>query len=300
MAVATRRSTSRNGSATKSRKQKKVPARPTSALETILPRDAKAMLKRNKGNRNVRENKVQEFAGDMKRGAWIVNGESIQFDIEGRILNGQHRLLACVMADTAFTTFVVRNLPKEAQTTMDTGIKRNLGDTLRWRGEKDVYSLGGALRIIWYFKQTRTITTQGIRVQPTKSELLTLLDEHPEIRDYIAPPRADENKKLLAPSVSAALYYLFSRVDEDDAKEFFKRLGSGANLSENDPIFRLRNVLIQNRGRTHSKMSTKHKAALAVKAFNAWREGREITLLRYASGGAKPEPFPMIDGYPYE
>jgi hypothetical protein len=35
------------------------------------------------------------------------------------------------------------------------------------------------------------------------------------------------------------------------------------------------------------------KSALFIKAWNAYREGREVSLLKWNPGGARPEEFPV-------
>lgn len=39
----------------------------------------------------------------------------------------------------------------------------------------------------------------------------------------------------------------------------------------------------------------KQQAAVIIKAFNYWREGRELQVIRWRSGGRSPEAFPKIN-----
>ena len=77
------------------------------AVMTITPQIAQEWATLNTRNRPVRYAKVAQFARDMKAGRWHMTGDPIQFGISGRLLNGQHRLWACIMSDTAFETVVV-------------------------------------------------------------------------------------------------------------------------------------------------------------------------------------------------
>jgi hypothetical protein len=78
-----------------------------------------------------------------------------------------------------------------------------------------------------------------------------------------------------------------------DVGAFFDRLGSGAGLAANDPILVLRKRLEKN-AIEKRRMSDNDAAAIIIKGWNAYREGRAIQLLAWRSGGATPEAFPEI------
>lgn len=73
----------------------------------ITPEVARVYLKQNTNNRNLIKRKLAQYAKDMKEGRWVLNGEPIQFDDSGELINGQHRLNACIRSNSAFTTLVV-------------------------------------------------------------------------------------------------------------------------------------------------------------------------------------------------
>ena len=88
---------------------------------TITPAMAQEWAGLNTRNRPVRYTKVAQFARDMTAGKWMLNGETIKIASDGTILDGQHRLYACIQAEVPFETVVIRGLPMEAQDTIDTG-----------------------------------------------------------------------------------------------------------------------------------------------------------------------------------
>ena len=77
-------------------------------VEKITPELAKKYLANNKINRGLNKNSVAKYATSMQEGRWKLNGEPIQFNCDGTLINGQHRLQACVRADTSFDTLVAR------------------------------------------------------------------------------------------------------------------------------------------------------------------------------------------------
>lgn len=111
-------------------------AKITAKVETITPEIAKTMLGENVNNRRISRDNVNLFAREIRNGEWRFNGEAIKFGKDGRLLDGQHRLLAVIAADKPLTTLVIRGLEDETQQTMDSGKTRTLGDVLTLRGEK--------------------------------------------------------------------------------------------------------------------------------------------------------------------
>ena len=71
-------------------------------------------------------------------------------------------------------------------------------------------------------------------------------------------------------------------------------LASGAGLEEGSPILALRRRLESTDGWMKDRPAV--TAAWFIKAWNAWRAGREMQVLRWKVGGANPEPFPAIEG----
>ena len=97
------------------------------SIEKITPEMATQILENhNSRNRNVSEGTVQSYANDMKNGRWTMTHQGIAFDINGTLLDGQHRLWAIVFANIPIEFMVTRGLPveKDGKFTMD-AIDRN-------------------------------------------------------------------------------------------------------------------------------------------------------------------------------
>ncbi|MDP2620568.1 MAG: hypothetical protein Q8P46_10395, partial [Hyphomicrobiales bacterium] len=73
----------------------------------ITPELAREWLeKTNRKNRPLSELKWTAYAVDMLEGRWQYNGDAIRFGSDGVLLDGQHRLMACVEAGIPFETDV--------------------------------------------------------------------------------------------------------------------------------------------------------------------------------------------------
>ena len=82
-------------------------------VEVIDSAAAEAYLQNNAYHRKVKQKKVDEYMKEMQDGKWKLNGKSIIFDKNGRLLNGQHRLAAVVQAGVPLTILVVRGIDPE-------------------------------------------------------------------------------------------------------------------------------------------------------------------------------------------
>lgn len=277
---------------------------PSWVLETITPPQASEWLEKyNTANyRTLTQQTVKKYADLMRRGEWPLTPASVSFGMDGRLLDGQHRLAACVLADVPLTTFVVRNVTSEAELYIDTGKPRSFADYLRYLGEKHNTALATTLNIIYsMYKGKPESLVNKSRTVPAV-ELLHILDEHPKIRDAISwASTARKHIPGITQSYLAASRYLFSRVNDPDPASlaadvdwFFARLADGTELMETDPVRLLREILHRNACATKTnRMHSSVIFALTIKAWNATREGRSMQILAYRPGGRSREQFPM-------
>jgi hypothetical protein len=254
----------------------------------VTPAQASSWLAANTGNRHVRPTVVTRYARDMAAGSGELNGETVKIASTGRILDGQHRLLAVVESGVAVQMFVVTGLPETVQETVDRGLPRNIADALRLRGEVNVILLAGAIAQAIVAKSPRPSQNE---FWPSTKEAMAYLDEHPQIRESCN--RGELLRKAIAypATTGAALHHLFAELDEEDADEFVKALAEGADLAEDSPILRLREIMIREMSAPR-RMARLRLQALTIKAWNAWRRGTPVLLLKWKTGGSKPETFP--------
>ena len=67
----------------------------SAGFEFVTPELAEELLRDfNTHNRRLRSRQVSLYAESMRQDRWSLNGEPIQFDADGVLLNGQHRLTA--------------------------------------------------------------------------------------------------------------------------------------------------------------------------------------------------------------
>src|ERR1039458_6783003 len=89
----------------------------------VAPATAKHWLEiANKKNRKKVDGHWLEIAIEMEEGRYKYNGLPILFGSDGVLLDGQHRLTACVEAGVTFDTDVVFGLDPTVLDTIDTNV----------------------------------------------------------------------------------------------------------------------------------------------------------------------------------
>lgn len=97
-------------------------------LKIISPREAENMLKQNTRNREISMPLVKIYAKMMIEGEWYLTHQTIAIDEQGTLVDGQHRLYACVQSNIPFKTYVVKNAKQNPY--LDMGKNRNWSDNL--------------------------------------------------------------------------------------------------------------------------------------------------------------------------
>lgn len=270
-----------------------IPVTPALQAEviTITPEMAEQFLAKNTHNRHPKSSNLKKVVRALENGEWKLNGEAIKIAHDGTILDGQHRLIAIVQTGISMTTLVIRGLDHETQETMDGGSPRSAADALRLRGEANAVTLASVA------KKIRVANANGIKAAAsnsyvlTTSEIIRTVDEIDGIRDISKEAMRVSTHTGMSASLAGLLIYVFSNIDADDSTYFFDRLATGELLAQGDPIYQLRKVLSDVKSIRGQKSMT-FVAAIAVKAWNKYRDGEKVSLLKFTVGGATPEAFP--------
>jgi hypothetical protein len=80
--------------------------------------------------RKVRVGVVRDLANSITRGEWQLTHQAVAFDINGKLIDGQHRLNAVVRAGIAVPMLVVRGVDATCFKVIDVGVKRTIADAL--------------------------------------------------------------------------------------------------------------------------------------------------------------------------
>jgi hypothetical protein len=90
--------------------------------QLVTPDLAKVYLSTNNQNRNVKERKVNRFTHDIMLGKWKDDtGETIKFSKCGKLIDGQHRLLAIIKANKPINIHISEGHDYSIFDVLDTG-----------------------------------------------------------------------------------------------------------------------------------------------------------------------------------
>jgi len=256
---------------------------------------AKAALATMKTNRNVRTYSVIQYAEDMVSDKWFSNGETIKFDSDGCLIDGQHRLLAIVyafekMGKRVLINFIeVYGVTERAKPTIDTSSRRTTADTLTMDGKKNSTLLAGAYNWLYKYRHNAIRNTSN---NISNDEVRELSREHSNLESSIPKVRGYGTVKTRK-SYFVALHYLFSMISPEKADAFFDDLCTGANLEPDDGVYKLRDRLIKEID-SKAKLSSIDVMAITIKAWNARMQNQSVGTLRWRTTGDSPESFPEI------
>lgn len=270
-----------------------------SKVMTVTPKEAREWLDtKNSRNRPVSENAVAKYSQEMKQSRWRLNAQGLIFGASGNLLNGQHRLLACLRSNTPFETLVTWGVDDAAFDTIDDCNTRSLADVLHIKGEAGSRFLAAGVRFLWEYA-TGQIETKDLRKGKiaTKPLLEATLDKHRKITTsvkFYLMLKARPGGLLIPAGMAIGLHYLFALVDEKKADEFFSRLQSGLELTEDNPVYILRNRLISGQKEASSKLTRSAMFFYTVTTWNAYANGTYVKRLVFNAD----TPTPDIDGIP--
>lgn len=260
----------------------------------VTPAMARRWLARNVRNRNLRQAVVERYRNDMLAGRWAFTGEPVQFDTDGNLQNGQHRLTALSEMDESVTIpmLVIRGLPSDAQTFMDQGSKRMPGDQLALKGIRSSTHVAATVKqyIVW----TEDMLFRDTKVQSTISSarIEAWVDDHPdEVEFYLSILKLTKQNDA-PPSIAGAASLGFALIDKAATVEFFTLLARGAG-TQGHPIVTL-DKRLQRIRREGLKVAHRDYLAFFIQAWNAWRDGRQMTKFQRPRGGTWNESnFPV-------
>lgn len=203
----------------------------TMTYEYISPAYAKALLESNVINRHLSKGTIKAYANDMESGNWTEQtGDSISIDTNGKLRNGQHRLLAIVESGTGIYTWVCRNVAPDG--VYDSNRKRSISDqiTIAKPEYEPIY------KSTLYTSVVRNLIVHkdsSARRTVTHKEIINFTEEHKVSKINIS-----------AVHVGLLLAYL-NGVDIEQIQKFYNILSTGmSSESKEFPIIAYRNYLM--------------------------------------------------------
>jgi hypothetical protein len=100
-------------------------------VQTITPIEAAKLLGKNEANRKLREHRAAAMARAMREGRFKLTHQPIALSKRGRLLDGQHRLRAIILANKPVKLVVATDVPEETFDVLDAGLPRKMFERLK-------------------------------------------------------------------------------------------------------------------------------------------------------------------------
>lgn len=261
-------------------------------LITITPEKAMELLEMNKANRPLNDRHVRRIADQIRSGKWKYNGDTIKVSDTGDVLDGQHRLWACITSEKPITTIIVYGIHADAFATVDTLRKPRSGS--------DILALHGLTRhrgntsaaLTWLLRWQRG-TIQAWRSPENRienSDIEEAFEAHPNMVQAVE--RCRKLRSIIHPGLIGAFYYILANRDQDFAEHFIACLENPSGLSVNNAVFKFRAFMLSDRDHRKDPVFV---WALMIKAANAAFANKHISTLSWRNTGQKAEKFPELE-----
>lgn len=252
-------------------------------------------------NRNMRKSRINGYVRDIQGDRWVITGEAIKFDTEGRLIDGQNRCQAIVAAGKGAWVLIVRGISEEALIVLDSGSARNTGDMLVITGladRVDAKDVGAIARLYTAYVAgdvKHAASHIGGSSQLTKSEMSDAVLSIPNIEFAARHARGMYRYLRLPVSALGVAFIEFSKLDVDDTAEFFNRIRDGIQNGPGDPFLTLSRRVSNDLQAGASRRILPGQALFYLfRTWNAFREGESLVKLQIGSPQAGFTPIPVL------
>jgi len=246
--------------------------------EVVTPEMAEAYLGKNiVRNRHILPRKVRSYAHDMEQGKWRKIGDPLRFDINGNLIDGQHRLHAIVVSKLSIAFPVIRGLDPDDIHVIDTGKARSPGDMLKISGYDNGTMRASALRAMLHIK-SGPVTQRAIAIY-THADILDAAERHPGLTDSC---KAIKVQRGIRPSMLAAMHYITGTLmDERElADSFINVIAKAVPTYEGDAAHKFREKLLHAKLSGSERMTEVYSLRAIIHTWNLFANKRPMLVFR--------------------
>lgn len=199
------------------------------------------------------------YARDMVSGNWRMTHQGIAFNEQGQLSDGQHRMMAVVIANVPVKMMASTGLDNEASKVVDTGRGRRPSDFLGIGGQRN------AGRLIARANAIDTLLRGSNTTVKTSTEVIDSTEFYKKGLQW-SVSKFPSGKGVGSAAVQAALAFVYE-AKPDFVEAVAQKLATGAGLEAGDPILTLRNHVLN----TNQGNNNKDRRVLSLKTLHALR-----------------------------
>ena len=189
------------------------------STELITPEMAEKMLQKNKSNRPINWNRVEQIRKEMDQGKWKFHAQGIIFDNQGNLLTGQKRLWAIIYCGIPQYMRISKGSPPDTATLIDRGAPQTSRDLASRQTERKHSPVEASL--------VRGMLALKGKLRPPVDMIAEGLAKHDAILE-VAVKQTKGIKK------SKAMLMIMSAICDLNKPVLFGRIEELADILEND------------------------------------------------------------------
>ena len=262
---------------------------------TLTPKLAQQWLDGHTNFRKPKRTVVKRYAEDIAAGDWRLTNETIGFNGDGTMIDGQHRCLAVIKANVPIQVYVISGIDSAAVEKIDQGTPRSPATLLRAHGIPGYWSAtAGIVNVLYRWSlatsgrpPSHLMTSWADRLW-ADPELMTALGRY--LGDGLARDLVIRNASGAA---AAAGIWVMHQQDAEAANAFMHRVFAATPpVGPGDPEFTYHRYMYRARAATTGSCVTKLGTLRPL--WYAWskrRAGRKLSMIKVGN---------LEEGYPSE
>lgn len=268
-------------------KGKSVPL--NTAIITVTPSIAAQWLQANTQNRHLRQDRVNDYANQIKAGQFMTTHQGIAFYDDGTLADGQHRLSAIVQAGVPVKMLVTQGLPRLTSQVIDQNTPRMAHDAIRISGQGD-WITNNVVAMVRFL-----LSNMGTDMHPKSiQEIAAYANKYRTELEWINQTVNRKRKKYISHAGLAATYFcaIHAGVPRSTIHRFYEIMITGEiNGPYENAAIRLREFLMATPGAWIG--STRPETVRRVqRAMNAFAAGSPLAKLYATDKLTYPVPAP--------
>ena len=238
-------------------------------VKKIYPEEAKSLLEHNyEKQRHIKNHKVQQFVTLMQSGEWDpYRGDLMRVDRSGNIIDGQHRLLACVSAGVPFETLYCEGFSTGDFAYVDAGTARTGSDVICTSNSNAVAAF---VKLFINYNKSG-LYPMMFRETPPNGDIARAYE--PWMSDYVLNARqVREGIGGGSASVIALAMWLTDSIDKEKSDSFWYQMKDDYCVDRT--FSAVKKAFARN---NTARIPQKETFQIIARAWNAFYEGRELT-----------------------
>ena len=250
--------------------------------------------------RNLNPRKVEKYARQILAGLWGLTHQGIAIDIDGNVIDGQHRLKAIYEANPQekVPVLIVSGLPRNSITSIDDPYKRTSAQAATISGFEEATNgrMAIARAMLWS-------CSSYYLPEFSNKEIVKIYSKFEE--PILFASRSFKNfgsQPVKGSPIRAAVARAWYHADRVRLEDFLRVMDTGITGSkseEDSSAICLRNFILNNKEKSMHQLDARHRTYLiALRTLVLFLERRSISRIAKPAT-TQPFPIPDIDDKPY-